>query len=406
MRTMIGHAVARLTGDTADLSGHPRYRATTRRETRSAAFAAGVTLIVVLIADALLLGEPEPGALTSNVVGIIVAAMLLALLHGPLRRRPEVVAYAIGMTGVAIALQPMTQMVEVRYLMLAYFSLLSVAMALFIPWSLAWHVSWLAVAFGLLASIVLSPLGHDLDAVFRSDALMGGLAAMIASLTGNLMLGRSRLRAFASEAQLRGVHARSREQQAELSRLNAELAVVSRRDPLTGVGNRLRMDEDVQAIRRDLERSGRSGAIALVDVDHFKRYNDLFGHLAGDAVLRRIGSALGASLRAGDGVYRYGGEEFLLLLPGASVADAEAVVARLTESIEELQIAHPGNDPWGVVTISAGVAPMGPGDADNWLRTADSALYRAKDAGRNATGLAERGVIRIMRRPAAGSAPA
>ena len=215
------------------------------------------------------------------------------------------------------------------------------------------------------------------------------------------MLRRTRLRAFASEAQLRGLHERGRRQQAaEPPQRGA--GGRSRRDPLTGVGNRLRMEEDVQAISRDLERSGRTGALALVDVDHFKKYNDCFGHLAGDEVLRRIGAALGASLRAGDGVYRYGGEEFLLLLPGATVADAKAVVDRLNDAIAELGIVHPGNDPWGVITISAGVAPLGPGDADNWLRTADQALYRAKDAGRNATGLAERGAVRVLRRAALG----
>ena len=103
------------------------------------------------------------------------------------------------------------------------------------------------------------------------------------------MLRRARLRGFAAEMQLRRLHLDTRRSHRELARLHDELAALSRRDPLTGVGNRLRMEEDVGAIGRDPERSGRPGAIALVDVDHFKRYNDRFGHLAGDEVLRRVG---------------------------------------------------------------------------------------------------------------------
>lgn len=118
--------------------------------------------------------------------------------------------------------------------MLAYFSLLMVAMALFIPWSRRWHGAFLSVAFGLLTVAVFSSLGSQLDTQFRADALMGGLAALVASAAGHHMLRRTRLRAFASEAQLRGLHERGRRQQAELTRLNAELEVVSRRDPLTG----------------------------------------------------------------------------------------------------------------------------------------------------------------------------
>ena len=125
-------------------------------------------------------------------------------------------------------------------------------------------------------------------------------------------------------------------------------------------------------------------------------------------MLRTLGSTLGANLRTGDGVYRFGGEEFLLLLPGADLDVARGIVERLGRSIEELAMPHPGNQPWGVVTISAGIAALGAdSDADAWLRSADSALYKAKAAGRNATGLWRSGRIRIFRpRLAAGAAGA
>ena len=177
MRTLLDRIRHTLLGDDEKLARHPRYRATQRRETRAAAFAAGVTLIAVLVADALLVGEVQPGALAPNVAGVILALMALALLHGPLRRRPELVAFTIGLIGVIAALLPMTELLEVRYLMLAYFSLLMVAVALFIPWSRTWHAAFLTVAFGLLTVAVVSSLGAQLDEQFRTDALMGGLAA-------------------------------------------------------------------------------------------------------------------------------------------------------------------------------------------------------------------------------------
>jgi diguanylate cyclase (GGDEF)-like protein len=388
------------------LARHPRYRAVNRRETRAAAIAGALTLCAVLIADALLVGEVAPGALTPNLLGVLLGLLAIPLVRGPLRRRPQVAAFAVAMIAVATALEPMARYLEVRDLMLAYISLIVVAVALFIPWGHAWHALFLALTFVLVALVVAtSPAALPADP-FPTDALMGVLAAIVASTAGHLILRRSRLRAFASGVALRAVHERARRQQSELARLNAELALVSRRDPLTGVGNRLRMEEDVQAIRRELEEHHRSGAIALVDVDHFKRYNDHFGHVAGDAALQRVGAVLGASLRAGDGVYRFGGEEFLLLLPGASVADAEAVVARLNEAVAELAIPHPGNDPWRILTLSAGIAPLGPGDTDNWLRAADQALYQAKHAGRNATALTDRGTIRILPRPTLRAQPA
>jgi diguanylate cyclase (GGDEF)-like protein len=379
---------------------HPvddRYRAAMRRDLRTAARAAATALIVVLVLDGVLQGG-ELETLWTNVAGSILAAVVLLASYGPLRRRPDICAFAVGSIGLAAALQPITELTTVRYLMLAYFALLVVAMALFMPWDVRRHVSWLVASYTSLLLVVLSPLGAGLDAAYRDDALTIGLAAVVTSLMGHTTLERRRQRAFASEQQTRRLHRRAQRSQIELSRLNAELEVVSRVDPLTGVGNRLRLEEDVRAVQSALSRNGGVGAIALVDVDHFKLYNDEFGHLAGDQVLRALGATLGADLRAGDGVYRFGGEEFLLLLPGADLKSARGVVERLSRAIEGLAMPHPGNAPWGVVTISAGIAALGPGsDADAWLRSADSALYRAKASGRNATGLATRGRVRIFR---------
>jgi diguanylate cyclase (GGDEF)-like protein len=148
---------------------------------------------------------------------------------------------------------------------------------------------------------------------------------------------------------------------------------LARVDALTGVGNRLRMEEDLRALASDIARYGKRCALALCDVDHFKAYNDLHGHLAGDELLRAIARTVGQVLRAGDHVYRYGGEEFLIVFPEQSVAEATAASERVRAAVAERCGA----------TVSAGVAAASGPDAKTWLAAADEALYRAKESGRN-----------------------
>ena len=176
------------------------------------------------------------------------------------------------------------------------------------------------------------------------------------------------------------------EQQGELERLNRDLYDQSRQDALTGVGNRLRMQEDLETIEGNVERYGQGYAVALCDVDHFKAYNDSCGHPAGDEVLRSVAAALRQSCRKGDAVYRYGGEELLVLLPGQSLELAAAAAERMRHAVEELEIPHPRGEPSAVVTISVGVAVRDldqSGEVEKVLGEADQALYRAKDEGRN-----------------------
>ena len=182
------------------------------------------------------------------------------------------------------------------------------------------------------------------------------------------------------------LHRRLARQQEELERLNRELFEQSRQDPLTALGNRLRMREDLESAEANFERYGTPYAIALCDVDRFKAYNDRCGHLAGDEVLRRVAKALAEGSRKGDAVYRYGGEEMLVLLPGAQGEMAFAAGKRLREAVEQLGIFHPLREPASVVTISVGVAFRAAGGEpgfDSLLRMADDALYEAKRRGRN-----------------------
>jgi two-component system chemotaxis response regulator CheY len=180
------------------------------------------------------------------------------------------------------------------------------------------------------------------------------------------------------------LHRRLAFQNGELEKLNRMLFEQSRQDPLTSLGNRLRLREDLQVLQSRTERYGHSYAVALCDVDFFKAYNDRYGHLAGDDVLRRVAAAISSGLRGGDAAYRYGGEEFLIVLPEQDAEDADATADRLRRAVEDLGIPHADGTPRGVVTISAGVA-MSPEaeDADALLKAADTALYAAKEAGRN-----------------------
>ena len=182
------------------------------------------------------------------------------------------------------------------------------------------------------------------------------------------------------------LHDELRDQRSKLVRLNSLLHDDARRDPLTMLGNRTRLSEDLAGAAARIERYGHGYCLAMFDIDYFKRYNDQLGHLAGDEALRAVAQALAGAARSGDMAYRYGGEEFLVLLPEQTLATAMVAVERLRGAVQDLGLAHPDNPPSGVVTISGGVAESTaarPIAVDEWLRRADVALYRAKALGRN-----------------------
>ena len=178
---------------------------------------------------------------------------------------------------------------------------------------------------------------------------------------------------------------------AQLARYRAVLSEQARTDPLTGLPNRLKLTEDLEVLHERAERYGLDYALAMCDVDNFKGYNDTFGHPAGDRVLQEVAAALAGGLRKADAVYRFGGEEFLLVLPNQSWAGAAAATERARAAVEALAIEHTAG-PSGVVTVSAGVAAFAEGhrlDLDTMLAAADRALYAAKAEGRNRVVLAE-----------------
>ena len=172
-----------------------------------------------------------------------------------------------------------------------------------------------------------------------------------------------------------------------LERANVQLAHLSTTDGLTGIANRRQFD---QTLLTEWQRSARSQqplSLVMVDIDFFKRYNDLYGHLAGDECLRRVAQILESCVkRSGELVARYGGEEFALLLPGADEHEAAIVAQRCHYEMEKAGIGHGDSpvSPW--LSLSIGVATA-TASADllpeTLLQWADSALYRAKDGGRD-----------------------
>jgi diguanylate cyclase (GGDEF)-like protein len=177
----------------------------------------------------------------------------------------------------------------------------------------------------------------------------------------------------------------------ELAGYRRMLAEQARTDPLTGLRNRLSLPEDLQLLHSRSERYGLDYCLAMCDVDNFKSYNDTYGHQAGDAALKAVAAALAGQVRQSDGIYRYGGEEFLLLLPDQSRSGAKAVMERSLAAVENLGITHTG-DPSGVLTISAGISAYRPGHrigSEELLTEADTALYAAKTTGKNTVAVSD-----------------
>src|SRR5918998_1347920 len=182
------------------------------------------------------------------------------------------------------------------------------------------------------------------------------------------------------------LHRQLNEQKTELERLNQELFASARRDPLTRLGNRLRLREDLETLSAQARRYGQSYCTMLCDIDFFKSYKDTYGHLAGDEVLEKVAGVISENFRTGDTAYRYGGEEFLVILPEQTLESASIAAERLRRGVEDLQIPHKARTPFGVVTISVGLAVLPPDEerpVEDLLKVADDALYEAKKAGRN-----------------------
>jgi diguanylate cyclase (GGDEF)-like protein len=178
-------------------------------------------------------------------------------------------------------------------------------------------------------------------------------------------------------------------------RLRETLEVQAIRDPLTGLFNRRYMEESLDRELRRAERDGQPVAVIMLDLDYLKRFNDDYGHEAGDMVLRALARQLQGQVRVEDIVCRFGGEEFVVILPHTSLEEAVRRAERMCKAATELRATNPGLPP-RPVTVSVGVAafPAHGVEAGELLRAADQALYRAKGQGRNQVAIV--GGVRIQ----------
>jgi len=172
----------------------------------------------------------------------------------------------------------------------------------------------------------------------------------------------------------------------KLDAANQELVRISSSDGLTGVSNRRFFDEAISVEWRRARRHSNSIAMMMCDVDHFKLFNDTYGHQAGDDCLRQVAGVIRRHTeRPSDIVARYGGEEFSVVLPETTIGGALIVAEKIRQAIHHLNIPHESS-PGKVVTLSIGIASAAPGfdnPPDDLILAADKALYRAKDEGRD-----------------------
>lgn len=216
------------------------------------------------------------------------------------------------------------------------------------------------------------------EAAFSSTTVV--FTSALFSLVGNYQMEFEHRRDFLLSA-LQQISSR------KLARMNSQLEHLSLTDGLTGLANRRHFDQTLQREWNVALRNRYPLALVFLDVDHFKNYNDHYGHPAGDVCLQRIGTVLTrVSRRAQDLPARYGGEEFVVLLPHTDLDHACVLAEEIRRDVQGLAIEHHYSAAAPVVTVSLGVAAFVPDkerQADDLVRLADQALYAAKDAGRN-----------------------
>ncbi|MFA4995044.1 MAG: GGDEF domain-containing protein [Bdellovibrionales bacterium] len=191
------------------------------------------------------------------------------------------------------------------------------------------------------------------------------------------------------------VTAQNEKLQVELAETSAQLSAVrgdfdrvhreAQVDPLTQVGNRMFFDQEIVRALSEAREKGTMLSMLMIDIDHFKKFNDTHGHLVGDQVLRLVARTLVENLKGRDVIARYGGEEFVIILPDTRLQDSVRVADILRSTLSTKQITRRGtNEVIGAVTISIGAAEYISGDdGDALIARADSALYEAKQTGRN-----------------------
>ncbi|UCF30183.1 MAG: GGDEF domain-containing protein [bacterium] len=169
----------------------------------------------------------------------------------------------------------------------------------------------------------------------------------------------------------------------EIQAINNQLRVMSVTDPLTGRYNRRYITDQVQRELKLARRTGQTFSLIMIDLDHFKDYNDRYGHIAGDETLRKVGDVLVENIRETDIVARWGGEEFLVYLSHADREGAAGIAEKLRIAVEQTSFIMKGKDTRVTISLGVAAAPEDGSNFDELIEHADQALYKAKRAGRN-----------------------
>ena len=228
------------------------------------------------------------------------------------------------------------------------------------------------------------------DAKVKAEAFEAGANDYLIKLPDKIeMLARIRYHSngFIVKQQRDEAYRALRESQNKLAEANLELMRMANYDALTGLANRRHFDESLNIEWKRAMRKREPMSVMMLDIDYFKSYNDTYGHLKGDEVLRKVADVIQKSLmRPADLAYRYGGEEFVLILPEISLTGIKVLAENIRKNVAALDIPHEGSEIAHHLTISIGVASLVPNSDETpttLVSLADAALYRAKDAGRN-----------------------
>jgi diguanylate cyclase (GGDEF)-like protein len=381
-----------------------RFRAVLRRQTYDAARAAMLVVVGVAVFDVATFVVTHRGDI-EIIIGLNLTVAIAAVVgrivldaRGPRAAEPVAFAVALGVVVATFTLGVVTP--DLAILATGYLILLPPTVALVLPWTTWTHTLWLlayaAVAFAFVA---LAP-ERSLTAQERVDVAILATISMLASFAGHVLWIRLRVRTFVNLTDIHALRHEAETQRRTSIRAQAALELTVRQDQLTGTANRLRLHEDLQSERGRIGRTGAICGMLEADIDRFKVVNDKLGHIAGDTVLREVARLLMRYSRAGDTVYRWGGEEFIILLPGTGADETLIAGERLRSAIEAAAIVHPGNPPHGVLTVSIGGTIVDPSSLletdEVWIGRADRALYRAKTAGRNRVSMELPGALPVQ----------
>ncbi|MQM37945.1 hypothetical protein KBTX_01949 [wastewater metagenome] len=390
------HAISRWTGEFVNRRQEWRYRRyvrdTTATQLRTSLLAGAALFLAFGFSDYALLGSgPRLAVLLGlRVIMVVFAVAVVVAVH----IRPQladrtwpvntVLAMAMTVVILLVPIRPETLNTQIPALMVVVISIY-----LFIPNRVPWMFAQSQfLGVGFVAALLVWAPGHA--RLVPTVVLLLVLANTVGLLTA-MRLAYLRREQFALLREERLANARLLREIAERQRLQERFERLAREDELTGLCSRRRFFELAAEVLRDRRRGDGDTAVCMIDVDHFKSINDRYGHSVGDAALVAFAARCAGVLREPDIIGRFGGEEFVVLLPRTSLDGAREVAERLRESIARDPVASPAGPLALTATVGVSLVQPDEHDIEPALNRADAALYDGKSAGRDRVVVAEAG---------------